>query len=80
MRKNLALIPIAVLLAACGGGNGDLADTAPAIQPTQTAPMPADAFTGKVNATAGASSETAEPAAVDAAVSSPEETEPSAIS
>ena len=79
MKKHLTLIPIALLLAACGS-SGDDTGSAATTGTQQTAAPQADSFMNNVNAVVGTSSETAEPVAVDASPSAPEEAEPSPLS
>lgn len=79
MKKHLSLIAIALLLTACGSG-GDDAGSAAATGTQQTAVPQADSFMNNVNAAIGTSSETAEPVAIDASPSAPEDTEPSPVS
>ncbi|OWW22025.1 hypothetical protein [Noviherbaspirillum denitrificans] len=82
MKKLFLLIPAVVVFAACsGGGDGDVGGTASSgSSQTPSAPQ-ADRFTGDVSAVLGSSSETTEPAALDASpASKPEDTEPMPVS
>ena len=80
MKTYLSLIPIALLLAACGSGGGDETPTA-ASSGQQSGAAQADSFMSNVNAVSGTSTDGAEPAAVDASpASAPEDTEPSPVS
>ena len=82
MKKYLSLIPIAVLstLTACGSSGNDAGGTATTDAQEKAAPQ-AGRFISEVSAMVGASSDTAEPAAVDASpATKPEDSEPSPVS
>ena len=81
MKKPFLLIPAIVLLAACSGGDGDAAGTTSNGSGQTPAAPQADRFTGDVGAVVGNSSETTEPAPLDASpASAPEDTEPVPVS
>lgn len=82
MKHYLALIALALVLSACGGGGNDAPDPVVVAPPPVTpAPVPvADAFTTSVTTVVAANSDTAEPAAFDSvAATAPDTTEPTAI-
>ena len=83
MKTLILMIPVVVLLAACGsgGGDSDIGGTAASGSESTPPAAQADSFLGTVSSVVGASSETAEPATVDATpASAPEDTEPMPLS
>jgi hypothetical protein len=79
MKKLLLLIPVAALLVACGGSDGSAGAAATGTQ--QAITPAADTFTSNVTAVVGTSSDSVEPAALDAsAAGGPEDAEPSPVS